>query len=173
MALAKKGGVTSTRGFTLVEVLMALALIGIVSAIAVPVFIESSARNSLWNASERIGANIRETRLKAITQNTTYRIVFNCPTVGSLRGLIMTGDPVVDDAADRCNQTLEGDSAAVEMPPSVTYDPDGATALQVSGRGVFTAIGGAVPLVVSVNYGATVRTLTVSTTGQITFSDVH
>ncbi len=160
-------------GFTLIELLIVLALGMVLSAIAVPVFMESSARSNLWTVSERIGATIRQARLRAISQNTPYRVVFNCPSAGSLRGLVMTGDPAVDDAVDRCSETLDGDTGTIEMPASITYDAEEATALEVSGRGVFTALGDAIPLTISVNRGATVRTLTVSATGQITFSNVY
>ena len=58
------------------------------------------------------------------------------------------------------------------MPTGVTYATDLATGLQVTGRGSFTAIGGgAIPLTIDVTYGAQDRYLTVSATGQITFSD--
>ena len=166
-------GVRSEHGFTLIEIMIVMGLIGIAAAISVPVFIESSARNSLWTASERIGSTIRQTRLKAISQNTPYRMVFNCPSAGRLRSLVVTGVPLVDDAADRCSQTLDGDSAIFEMPTSVTFDSESATALHVTGRGIFTAIGDSIPLTISVNYGATLRTLTVSATGQLTFSNVY
>lgn len=150
-----------------------VGLIGVVSAISVPVFIESNARNRLWTASEEMGAMIRQTRLKAISQNQSFRLAFDCPVAGSARSLVMTGDPLVDDAADRCSQTLDGDSGALEMPTSVTYDPGDATALVVSGRGIFGATGAAIPLLISVQYGASTRTLTVSATGQITFSNIE
>lgn len=166
-------GVRSELGFTLIEAVIVVGLIGVTAAIAVPVFIESNARNRLWTASEQIGATVRQTRLQAISQNTTYRVVFDCPAAGSLRSLIMTGDPLVDDDEDRCNQTLEGDSGTIEMPTSVTYDPASATALQVSGRGIFSAIGESIPLTISVQYGTATRTLTVSATGQITFSNIY
>lgn len=166
-------GVRSEQGFTLVEILIVVGLIGITAAISVPVFVESSARNRLWTASEQIGGTIRQARLKAISQNTSYRVAFDCPVAGSVRSLIMTGDALVDDAEDRCSQTLEGDSGALEMPMSVTYDPGDATAMQVSGRGVFTATGAAIPLTISVQYGSSTRTLTVSATGQITFSNIE
>ena len=44
--------------------------------------------------------------------------------------LIMTGDPAVDDAPDRCSQTLDGDSGtSSNCRPASRYDPDGATSL--------------------------------------------
>jgi len=166
-------GVRSERGYTLIEILVVMGLIGVASAMAVPVFIESNARNRLWTASEQIGGAIRQTRLKAISQNTSYRVAFDCPSTGNVRTLILTGDPAVDDDDDRCGQTLDGDSAAIEMPLSVTYDHGSATALQVSGRGIYTALGASIPLTISVQYGSATRTLAVSATGQITFSNIE
>ena len=166
-------GMRSERGYTLIEILIVVGLIGIVSAISVPVFISSNARNALWTGSELIGSSIRQARLKAISQNTPYRVGFDCPGPNQLRLLVMTGDPVVDDDADRCSADLDGDSGAIEMPTGVLFTSGTATSLQVTGRGVFTAIGDAIPLTISVTYGAATRTLTVSATGQITFTDVE
>jgi prepilin-type N-terminal cleavage/methylation domain-containing protein len=164
----------SERGYTLIEVLITVGLIGVVTAISVPVFIESSARTNIWTASERIGATIRQTRLKAISQNTVYRVHFACPSAGDLRTLVVTGVPAVDDDfPGRCSEMLEGDTDVMELPAGVSYDHDGVTYLQVTGRGVFTAVGGAIPLEIGVQHGISTRTLTVSATGQISFSDVH
>lgn len=163
----------SERGYTLIEVLIVVGLIGIVSGISVPVFMESNARSRLWSGSEQIGATIRQARLRAISANTNHRVVFDCPAAGQLRSLIMTGDPAVDDAAGRCGQTLDGDSGTIEMPSGVAFDSDGATNLEVTGRGVFIATGAAIPLTISVTHGSATRTLVVSATGQITFSNVE
>lgn len=157
-------------GYSLVEMLIGLAIIGVVSAISVPVFLESSRRNNLWTGSERMGAVIRQTRLKAISQNQTYRVRFDCPSVNQVRSLILTGVAATDDAADRCSQTITGDGEVVEMPTGVSFDPEDATELRVTPRGVFTAVGDSIPLTISVSYGASTRTLAVSATGQITFS---
>ena len=153
------------------EVLVVVGLIGVVSSIAVPVFLSSNALNALWTSSERMGGLIRQTRFRAISQNATYQLRFDCPNAGEMRALIMTGDPAVDDAGDRCSANTEGDSEVVVMDTGVTFDPAGATGLQVTGRGVFTAIGDAIPLTIGVSHGSANRFLTVSATGQITFSD--
>jgi len=165
----------SERGYTLFEVLIVVALIGILTAISVPVFLESNARSNLWTGAEQLGAAVRSARLKAISQNTPYRVVFNCPAANEVRVLALQNDPDIDDTADfatRCGQTFEGDSGTIELPTGVAYDAGDATALEINGRGVFSSIGGAIPLVVPVSHGAATRTLTISGTGQITFTDV-
>ena len=163
----------SERGYSMIELLITLGLIGVVSAISVPVFISSNARTALWSGAEQIGATVRSARFRAISQNTAYRVTFNCPGANELRTLIVTGDPAVDDDAGRCSQTIDGDSGIIQLPVGVAYDSADATALQVSGRGIFTAAGGAIPLIITVTHGAATRTLTVSGTGQITFNDVQ
>jgi prepilin-type N-terminal cleavage/methylation domain-containing protein len=163
----------SERGYTMFEVLIVVALIGIVSAIAMPVFLESNRRSALWSGAERIGAAVRSARLKAISQNITYRVVFNCPSANQLRSLILTGDAGIDDGAGRCGDTYEGDSGIIELPSGVAYDVDDTTELLVTGRGIFSAIGGAIPATITVTHGAATRVLTVSGTGQITFTDVQ
>jgi len=158
----------SDRGYTLVELAVVLLLIGVLSGIALPVFLSSNQMSALWTNSERIGAIIRQTRLKAITTNTAYELRFDCPAEGELRALVVDAD-IADP--NRCNMDKDQDSQIVDMTNGVTFANGTATGLQITGRGVFTAIGDAIPLLITVNYGANVRYLTVSATGQITFSD--
>ena len=160
----------SNRGYTLIEVLIVLALIGIISGIALPVFLSSNQMNALWTNSERIGAIIRQTRLKAITTNTPYELRFDCPAAGEIRALVVDAD-IAD--ANRCNMDKDQDSQIVDMTYGVTFTPGTATGLQITGRGIFTALGDAIPLTINVNYGEKARYLTVSATGQITFSETE
>ena len=158
------------RGYSLIEMVVVVGLIGVLSAIAVPTFLESSRRNNIWTASERVGSLVRQTRLKAISQSGTYVVRFDCPAANQLRALIITGNAAIDNDANRCNTTQTGDSEVVELPTGVMLDAEDATALQVTPRGVFTAIGDSIPLIITVSYGASTRTVTVSATGQITYA---
>jgi prepilin-type N-terminal cleavage/methylation domain-containing protein len=164
----------SERGYTLFEVLIVVGLIGIVSAISVPVFLESNARNALWTGAEQIGSTVRSARFKAISQNTPHRVVFNCPNANELRTIAFQDNPAIDDMDidARCAEDHPGDSGVIELPGGVVYDSDAATYLEVSGRGIFTAEGGPIPLTITVTHGAATRLLTVSGTGQVTFTDV-
>lgn len=164
-------GMRSERGYTLFEILIVLGLIGVISGIALPVFLSSNAMNSLWTSSERLGGLVRQTRLRAISRNTTYEVRFDCPSAGAARGLIITGDAAIDGDAARCDNDQEGDTEIVFMNPGVTYDTSGVTGFTVTGRGVFTALGGPIPATIQVSYGANNRFLTVSATGQISFTD--
>lgn len=159
----------AARGYTLVELLVSLGLVSVLAGISVPVFMSSSNRNEVWTGAERIGTSIRQARLKAISRNAAFRVRFDCPRVGSFRVLAMTGDPLVDDAPDRCDTTRPNDSGESAMPQGVSFGD--VPTLEVSGRGIFTAIGGAIPQTIAVSSGDVTRILRVSAAGQIAFRD--
>ncbi len=165
----------SERGYTLFELMIVVGLIGVVTAISIPVFSSSNQLTDVWTSAERVGALIRQTRLKAISQNTTYVIRFSCPASGQLRALRITGDAAIDDFSvnpDRCTEVQTGDSEVVVMATGVNYATDAAIGLQITGRGVFSALGDSIPLIVSVtSSGSARRYLSVSASGQISFSD--
>jgi type II secretory pathway pseudopilin PulG len=154
----------------LFELLIVMAMIGILSAIAIPTLSESTNRNAVWTASEQIGSQVRQARLKAITRNQRFRVTFDCPAAGQYRVLAVQEDPLIDDDAGRCGQTYEHDSGIYTMPANVSFGA-GLPTLEVNGRGMYSLIGvGALPLTITVQYGAThSRDLTVSVTGQLSF----
>lgn len=162
-------GMRSVRGFTIFELLIVVALIGIMSAIGIPTMMEATRRNAVWSASELIGSQIRQARLKAISRNLSFRVRFDCPSAGQFRVLQVTGDATIDDAVNRCSTQQTYDSGVMVMPSNVSY---GATPplLTVNSRGVFTSSTG-IPAAITVTHAAnsSSRTLTMSATGQITF----
>ena len=159
----------SSRGFTLIELLIVLSMIGILSAIGLPVLMDSSNRNGVWTASEQIASQVRQARLKAITRNTPFRVVFNCPANRQYRVLIVDG---TINNADRCLQTLQHDSGVFTMPNNVDFGA--VPTLEVNGRGQYSLPGGGgavMPLTINVRYANThTRSFTVSITGQISFA---
>lgn len=168
----------SHRGFSLLELLVVMAMIMTIAAMAVPAIQESSVRNTVWTATEMIGVQVRQARLKAITKNATFRIRFDCPAVGQVRVLQVVGDPIVDDAADRCTTFVDPDgdgrshdSGVMQMPVNATYTED-LPILEVNGRGTYSVVGvGALPITINVGYqGRTFRSMTISRTGQISFA---
>jgi prepilin-type N-terminal cleavage/methylation domain-containing protein len=160
---------SSHRGFTALELVVSMAVVSIMTGIAIPLVQESTARNSVWTATEMIGTQIRQARLKATSRNMSFRVRFDCPAVGQVRILVVTGDNTIDGAVDRCSQYLEHDSGVFQMPSAVTYTAN-LPVLQVTSRGTYSAIGGAVPLAINVTYaGRTTRGMVVSATGQISY----
>lgn len=160
-------GMRSTRGFSLIELLLVIGLIGTVGAMALPVMFDSNNRNSVWTASEQIGSQVRQARLKAITRNMSFQVRFDCPAARQYRVLVVDG---TINSAGRCNSYLTHDSGVYVMPPNVNYG--GTATLQVNGRGQYSVVGvGALPLTITVQHGnGHARNLTVSATGQISFA---
>jgi Tfp pilus assembly protein FimT len=152
------------------ELLVVMALITILSGMAIATTTGSTARNSVWTASEQIGSQIRQARLKAISRNTRFRIRFDCPAVGQYRVLRVTGDAGIDNAANRCDDYQEHDSGVYTMPQRVSYG-SAPPLLEVNSRGVFSSTTG-IPTTITVTYSGsntTSRSLTMSATGQINF----
>lgn len=133
-----------------------------------PVLMDSSNRNAVWTTSEAIASQVRQARLKAITRNTRFRVVFNCPANRQYRVLIVDG--TINDA-NRCQQTLQHDSGIYTVPTRIDFGA--VPTIEVNGRGQYSLPGGGVmPLTINVQYGNThTRTFTVSITGQITFAN--
>ena len=162
----------SERGFTLLEALVVIGIIGVLGAAALPVMFDSNNRNAVWTTSEQIGSQVRQARLMAITRNTAFQVRFNCPNAGNYRLLVVDGN--INDA-DRCTQyrSLPGgarDSGVMTVPANVTFGNP--ASLQVNGRGQYSIVGvGALPLTVSVAHSnGHTRTMTISITGQISFA---
>ncbi|MEZ5283739.1 MAG: GspH/FimT family pseudopilin [Vicinamibacterales bacterium] len=157
----------SARGFTYLELLVVVGIIGVAAAVSIPALNNAVERNRVISASELVAAQFREARLSAITRNRTFRLRFDCAD-GALRVLVVTGTPAVDNAADRCTTRQPEDGTPVYLPPSVSLGEQPPPSLDVNGRGLVTAAGGNVlPQSISITNGAYTRTLVVSATGRI------
>ncbi len=67
-------------GFTLVEMMVVIAIMAIVSAIAVPNFYSYAAGMKLRSASRDLYSTLQNTRMKAVRQNTRWAVQFDAPT---------------------------------------------------------------------------------------------
>lgn len=159
----------STRGFTMFELLVVMGLITVLAGMSIPSLLEATRRNSVWSASELIGSQIRQARLKAISRNKSFRVRFDCPAAGQFRLLEVTGNSTIDDATNRCSTYQTYDSGVFAMPTNVSYGT-GLPVLTVNSRGIFSSTTG-IPATITVTYGGySSRSFTVSATGQIVFA---
>ena len=64
------------KGFTLIEMMVVIAIMAIVSAIAIPNFYSYAAGMKLRSASRDLYSTLQNTRMKAIRQNTRWAVEF-------------------------------------------------------------------------------------------------
>ena len=93
-------------GFTLVEIIVVTSVAGILAAVAVPSIDGAMRRYRMTTATRTITTEIRAARLTALSTNRTIRVRFNCPRLGQYRVIEVTGNPAIDNAADRCSETV-------------------------------------------------------------------
>jgi len=120
----------NTRGYTLVELLIALMIMGIMVAIAVPRFNGLIKNYRLTNAARIVWLDLHRAKMMAIKQGRTMRVDFTATSYNIVR---------VDTAAVVLSRNL-----SVHY-PSVTFDTT-ATTPSVSFGSTGTANGGTVVL---------------------------
>jgi type IV fimbrial biogenesis protein FimT len=64
-------------GFTLLEVLVALAILGILVGVAMPSFSSFTANQHLVGAAEQVYGHLQQARLEAVSRNTAVRVNFS------------------------------------------------------------------------------------------------
>lgn len=132
------------RGFTLVELIVTLAVVGVLLAVAIPGFRQLIGSNRLTTGANEFVLAIVEARAEAIRRNTAVQI---CAAAGA------NGTGAL---ADACNGSAPGatyllDTAgAAQLVRAAPALPAGttlvnATALRYNGQGLARAIGGTTP----------------------------
>lgn len=153
------------RGFSLPEILIIAALIGVVAGITIPSMTAALERNRLRAGADQMAGQLRAARLAAITRNANFRVRFDCPDPGAIRVLAVTGNPAIDDAADRCDQTVANDGPVVYTPVGINYGT--LPVFTFNGRGQATVDVGTLPMTIAVTHGSITRNVLVSPTGRI------
>jgi type II secretory pathway pseudopilin PulG len=93
---------TDSRGFTLIDTLVATGLIGLLAAMTVPTVTSAMRMNAIASAGQIVAATIRSARYTAISTSRTVRVRFNCPSAGAFR-VVETIGTAADSATDRCS----------------------------------------------------------------------
>lgn len=106
------GAVVKSRaefGFSLIELLMVVALVGIVSVIGMPLLGQIAGSIELGEAARQVERELQSARMAAVAANQPVRVMFNCPVAGQFRLVELIGTPSVPAAADgvvgRCSST--------------------------------------------------------------------
>ena len=80
-------------GFSLIELLMVVALVGIVSVIGLPLLGNISGAIALGEAARQVERELQSARMTAVSANHPVRVMFNCPIAGQYRMVELIGTP--------------------------------------------------------------------------------
>jgi prepilin-type N-terminal cleavage/methylation domain-containing protein len=179
----------NTRGFSVIEMVATLAVIGTLVAVGLPVLKDLSESTKLNEAARLVERELQTARLKAVSANRVLRVKFNCPAMGYIRTVEVTGTATIDDASDRCvtsrypfpapdndlmtRPNFDGPvrvlpNQAVVSSLGFQFSPDGTAAIVAGGAmggGTVTAITTPVSFTV-MRHGKT-RTVTVNNVGKV------
>jgi prepilin-type N-terminal cleavage/methylation domain-containing protein len=95
------------RGFTLVDMVAVIAVIGILMAMTVPTMLSSLDRLRLGQASREVEREMQTAKSRAVTKGRAMRIRFNCPGTGQYRIVELIGTPTAHAAADSASNRCE------------------------------------------------------------------
>lgn len=87
-------------GFSLVELLMVVALVGIVSVIGLPLLGQISGTIQLGEAARQLERELQSARITAVSANQPMRVMFNCPAAQQYRMVELIGTPLTPASAD-------------------------------------------------------------------------
>ena len=165
------------QGFTLIDIMFVVSLLGVLMAVTVPGATSASRRYHLAAATRGVGAQVRLARLKAVTANRTIRVRFNCPAAGQFRVVEVVNNAAIDNAADRCSSTTypypdpnpaaqpDLDGPVMVLRGGITFG--GVQDLDIDPTGRVTALTGAVPATIGVTNSYDTQNVTVSATGRV------
>jgi len=182
----------SRAGFSLIDMMVAISIMAILAAAAVPQLVNVADSMKLGQAQRDVNIELNQARLRAVSANRPILVRFNCPAVGQYRITELIGSPSVPDADDtandRCSETKwrypandndpatrpNHDGPIRYLPNTVTFGtaptlefwPNGTVHKQVAGENPWSVVdvGGTAVTVVK---GTTVKSVTVNGLGKI------
>ena len=154
--------------------MLVVGLVATLLGIAMPQIFEALRRYRTFSAAREVAGQIRSARLAAVTTNRVMVVRFNCPAAGQYRFLEVTGNPAIDNAANRCafpfpdpdpNVLPNNDGAPRMLPDTIVF---GATQdLRIGTTGLITPVLGGTPAQIQVVNGGLIGLVTASTAGRV------
>ena len=174
---------TSARGFSLIELMLMVAVAATLTAIAVPALNSVSESTKLSNAAQAVERELQTARMKAVANNTPLRFRTNCPSSGYFRIVELLGT-AADNTTTRCDvATYRWPAADNDLSTTPNYDgplrqmlnsatvttisiefrPDGTAWNATTG----TAAAITTPLTLTVTRSGKTKTITVNSLGKV------
>jgi prepilin-type N-terminal cleavage/methylation domain-containing protein len=99
---------SSERGFSLIDMMAVVAIIGIVSAIALPSMLGAMERVRLGQSAREVERELQTAKSRAVVKGRAMRVHFDCPEDGTYRTVELIGTTsapaAADSAANRCTE---------------------------------------------------------------------
>ena len=141
---------TRTEGFSLVELMIVMAVIAVLAGMTVPTIAAGMKRYTVLSAGQEVAGVIRSARMQAISRNATLTVQLNIPAAGQYR-IVDVGGNVL--------------GVVHALPTGLTVS--GIPYFQFTPQGRLPAGSPAVTVVVSNGTANDNRTITVSPSGRV------
>lgn len=172
------------RGFTLIELMMTVAVAATLLAIGVPVLLDVTENSKLTAAARQVERELQSARLRAVTNNRSLRVRLNCPSAGYYRTVEVLGT-AADTATNRCLLSAYPFPADTDMTTRPNYDgpprvlpnqatvTDGVLEFRPDGT-AYTVVANvaqplAAPMTLTVTRNAKTKAMTINGSGKIQF----
>jgi prepilin-type N-terminal cleavage/methylation domain-containing protein len=130
---------STTAGFTLLEILVTVLLIGVLSAILVPSWLGFVYRQQLNAANDKIYNSIRSAQAQALKQKLSYSVSFqysnNIPQIAIYRTQQDDGTNTIPSGWTN----LVGDGEPITIGTNITNENTGTTSVTYGSAPVFTS----------------------------------
>lgn len=115
--------IQTSRGFTLIELIIAIAVLAILLVIAVPSFNEFRDRAALRGAADQVVSVWGDARFEALRRNQLVKVGFRTDATNGMCIGVATTTSKTDDAACDCFDVVSATTCNIAVYPSVSAGP--------------------------------------------------